>query len=119
MAKLKKEPFKFEYTVPSLDWYDIIKGEIKPDDYVYFKLSLRYGNTWWLVGMNPPSDHAKGYRWTEKDIGRISDRDIVRFVEWAKQEDGFGGSKLTEVSAISGSLDILREVEKLLGGRMK
>lgn len=109
----KKEPFRFEYTMPSLDWYDIIKVEIKPDDYCYFKLVRRYGRTWWLVGTNPPADNAKDYRWTEKDIGRISDRDIARFVEWAKND--YGGSNLIEISALSGSFDILREVEKLLG----
>lgn len=106
-----KEPFKFEYTMPSLDWYDIIKVEIKPDDYTYFKLSRRYGHSWWLVGTNPPSEGAKDYRWTEKEIGRISDRDLVRFIEWAKNDHG--GSNLIEISAISGSFDILKEIEKM------
>ena len=109
---LPKEPFKFKYTMPSLDWYDIINVEIKPDDYCYFKLVRRYGPTWWLIGTNPPADNAKEYKWTEKEIGNISERDIARFIEWAKLE--YGGSKLIEISALSGSFDILREVEKLL-----
>lgn len=109
----KKESFRFEYTMPSLDWYDIVKVEIKPDDYCYFKLVRRYGPTWWLIGTNPPAEDTKDYRWTEKEIGRIENRDIARFIEWAKLD--YGGSKLVEISAISGSFDILQEVEKLLG----
>lgn len=110
--KEKKEPFKFEYTMPWLDWYDVIKVEIKPDDYYYFKLEKRYGPSWWLIGKNPPADNAKEYRWTEKEIGRISDYDIARFYEWAKLE--YGGSRIVEIHAISGGFDILREAEKLL-----
>lgn len=110
-----KEPFKFEYTMPSLDWYETIHVEIKPDDYYYFELVRRYGSDdWWLIGKNPPAANAKDYRWTEKDIGRICVRDIARFVEWARLE--YGGSKLVGISAISGAFDILREVEKLLEG---
>lgn len=108
-----KESFKFEYMKPALDWYEIIKVEIKPDDYYYFKLQRRYGPTWWLIGKNPPAKGAKDYKWTEKEIGEICVCDLVRFIEWAKLE--YGGSKIVEISAISGSFDILREVRKLLG----
>lgn len=107
----EKGSFKFEYTVPSLDWFDVIKVEIRPDDYCYFKLERRYGPTWWLIGKNPPADNAKDYRWTEKTIGKILDHDIPRFVEWAKND--IGGSKITEIAAISGSFDILREIGKI------
>ena len=109
----KKEPFKFEYTVPSLDWFDIVKVELQPDDYYYFKLERRYGPSWWLIGKNPPAAGATDYRWTEKSLGQISDGDLVRFVEWAKCD--FGGSRIIEIAAISGSFDILRETERLLG----
>ena len=55
----KKEPFKFEYMMPSLDWFDIIKVEIKPDDYCYFKLERRYGPTWWPSARAiPPSANS-------------------------------------------------------------
>lgn len=108
----EKEPFKFEYTMPTYDWYDIIKVEIKPEDYTYFKLSRRYGPTWWLVGTKPPAAGSEDYHWTETTIGRMSDSDIVRFVEWAKDE--YGKSRLIGISAISGSFDILRDIEKLL-----
>lgn len=109
---MSKEPFKFEYIVPSLDWYETIKVEIKPKDYCYFRLERRYGPTWWLIGKNPPAENAIDYRWTEETIGKISEHDIARFVEWAKSD--YGGSQLVGISAISGSFDILREVEKLL-----
>lgn len=108
----KKEPFRFEYTTPSLDWFDVVKVEIKPEDYTYFKLSRRYCPEWWLVGTNPPTDGAEDYHWVEKTIGRISDRDIARFVEWAKDE--YGKSRLIEISAISGSFNLLQDIEKLL-----
>lgn len=110
-ATKKKEPFKFKYTVSYLDWYDIVSVEIKPKDYCYFRLERRYGPSWWLIGKNPPAENAKDYRWTEKTIGQISDHDLVRFIEWAKSD--YGGSDLVEISAISGSFDILREIEKI------
>jgi hypothetical protein len=108
----KKEPFRFEYAMPSLDWYEIIKVEIKPKDYSLFKLQRRFDSSWWLIGMNPPEDNAKEYRWTEKEIGRIENRYIHKFIEWAKTE--YGGSKIVEISAISSGFDLLREVGKLL-----
>lgn len=107
----EKEPFRFEYTQPSLDWFDTIKVEIKPEDYTYFKLSKRYCKEWWLVGTNPPADNAEDYHWTEESIGRISNRDLARFIKWAKDDYG---SRLIGISAISGSFDILKEIEKLL-----
>ena len=108
----KKEPFRFEYTVPTYDWYDTVKVEIKPEDYYYFRIERRFGPSWWLVGKNPPDRGAEDYRWTEKTIGELSEHNLARFVEWAK--DGCRGSRIIAVSAISGSFDILREIEKLL-----
>ena len=43
MSQSVKAPFKFSYTQPSLDWFETINVEIKPDDYYYFKLQRRYG----------------------------------------------------------------------------
>lgn len=31
-----KEPFKFEYTMPSLDWYETIERTVMPDDFCSF-----------------------------------------------------------------------------------
>ncbi len=112
MSQSVKAPFKFSYTQPSLDWFKTINVEIKPDDYYYFKLQRRYGPDWWLIGQNPPPKNSTNYEWSEKDIGRISHRDIARFIDWAKFDDG--GSKLVEISAISGSFDLLREIKVLL-----
>lgn len=101
------EPFRFEYTMPSLDWYEIIKKTVSPDDYDYFELQLRYGPCWWLVG------HKIDSEWNNsaKEIGRLSRRDAVRFIEWAKCKPH--GSNLVEISAISSSLDLIGEISKI------
>lgn len=111
--KLQKEPFRFEYTVPSLDWYGIVKVEIQPMEYAWFKLELRFGNSWWLVGMNPPkSDYKPSYLWDETVLGRIGNRDIIRFIKWA--ECSFHGNRICEIKAISNSLNVVSEVAKLV-----
>ena len=112
MNDVRKEPFRFEYTMPVLDWYEIRRVEINYDDYVYFELQRRYGQEWWLMGKNPPPKNSDDYRWTTKEIGRISTRDIARFVEWAKTD--LGGSRITDISAISGDIDLMREIKNLL-----
>ena len=112
MSQSAKDSFKFAYTQPSLDWFETINVEIKPDDYYYFKLQLRYGPDWWLIGQNPPPENSTRYEWSEADNGRISPHDIARFIEWARYDNG--GSRIVEISAISGSFDILREIKALL-----
>lgn len=111
MNDIRKEPFRFEYTMPVLDWYEIRRVEINYDDYVYFELQRRW-QEWWLMGKNPPPKNSGDYRWTTKEIGRISTRDIARFVEWAKTD--LGGSRITNISAISGAIDLMREIKNLL-----
>ncbi len=111
--KTQNEPFRFEYTKPSLDWYEIVKVEIQPKEYAWFKLELRFGNTWWLVGMNPPkSDYKPSYLWDETDLGRIGNRDIIRFIKWA--ECSFHGNRIVEIKAISNSLNVVNEFAKLI-----
>lgn len=111
--KVQQEPFCFEYTKPCLDWYDIVKVKINHGDYTWFKLELRYGNSWWLVGMNPPkSDYKPSYIWDETDIGEIGRSDIIRFIKWA--ECCFHGNRIVEIKAISNSLNIVNEFAKLV-----
>ena len=112
MSSSVKAPFKFSYTQPSLDWFETINVEIKPDDYYYFTLRRRYGPDWWLIGQNPPPKNSTNYEWSETSIGRISICDIARFIAWARIEGG--GSKIVEISAISGSFDLLQEINGLL-----
>lgn len=112
MNDMRKKPFRFEYTTTVLDWYEIQVVEINYDDYVYFELQRRYGKDWWLIGKNPPPKNSGDYRWNTKEIGRISTRDIARFVEWAKTD--FGGSRITKISAISGDIDLMLEIKNLL-----
>ena len=109
-SEQQKAVFCFECTKPCLDWYDIVNVEIKRDDYCYFRIERRYDNTWLLVGMNPPAKRGD-YNWLTKTLGRISNRDLVRFIEWAKEGRG---SKIIEVSSISGSFDILHDIAELL-----
>lgn len=104
-----KEPFSFQYTVPSLDWFETISVTIKPDDYYYFSIERRFGPSWWIIGSNPINEPT--YHWEEKEIGRIDDRDLLRFIAWAKNDSG---SKITEVKAICGSFNILEEISELL-----
>ena len=112
MSQSVKAPFKFSYTQPSLDWFETINVEIKPDDYYYFKLQRRYGTDWWLIGQNPPPENSTRREWSETELGRISCRDIAKFVEWARIDGG--GSKIVGISAISGDFDLLREIKSLL-----
>ena len=94
----EKEPFVFEYTMPSLDWYEIIKVEIDPEKFYY---------DWWLIGMNPPDTNSAFEKWTEKFLGRLTRRDAARFAVWA-------GRKLIRIGAISGALDLVKETEMLI-----
>lgn len=112
MPQSGKAPFKFSYTKPSLDWFETINVEINPDDYYYFELQRRYGPDWWLIGKNPPIENSTRHEWSETALGRISCRDIAKFVEWARSDGG--GSKIVGISAISGSLDLLHEIKALL-----
>lgn len=102
------EPFKFEYTMPFLDWYKIIKRTVTTDDYDWFELQLRYGSSWWLIGHKVDIERND----TKKDIGRLSKREAVRFIEWAERE-GHGNNPV-EISAISSSLNLAKEIGELL-----
>lgn len=112
MSQSGKAPFKFSYTQPSLDWFETINVEINPDDYYYFELQRRYGPNWWLIGKNPPIENSTRREWSETALGRISCRDIAKFVEWARIDGG--GSRIVGISAISGSVDLLHEIKALL-----
>lgn len=103
-----KEPFCFSYIVPSLDWYDIKKVTINPQDYYYFRLERRYGPSWWLIGSNPTDDDS-GHYWTDTQLGELQGRDIYRFIEWAKSATR-RGSKIVEVKALSGEFNIIDDI---------
>ena len=114
MASEKKEPFRFEYTRPWLDWYEIVRVEIKPDDYRLFRLEARCG-TWWIVGMNPPPQCSNTYRWVETQIGQIGLSDIGRFIKWAETERG--GSRITEITASSNEHNIIKTIWGIVNER--
>jgi len=104
----KKDPFEFEYTVPCLDWYEVKKVVLNEDDYYYFRLERRFGPSWWLIGMSPKDE--PNYHREETQIGEIYDRDVKKFIEWAKQEHG---SRLIHIKAICSDFDIIEEIKKL------
>lgn len=104
---MNKEPFIFTYTVPSLDWYDIIKVEIGPDDYTYFRLERRFGPSWWLIGMVYEDDPENGPCWIEKELGQLVGLHLYAFIEWAKSP---WGSKIIEVKALSGEFNIIDDI---------
>lgn len=108
-----KKPFEFSYTVPLLDWFEVIKVKINPEDYYYFKLERRYGPSWFLIGGNPID--KPNYHWEYKELGQLgiygSNSEVQRFIEWAKTGKG---SRIVEIRTISGSFDIFKEIEKLL-----
>lgn len=107
-----KESFCFSYTVPSLDWFDTIPVKIKPTDYYYFTLEKRFGNSWHLIGSNPPLkiDESK---WKETEIGEIGLTDLKRFIKWANCGE-YGGSRITAIKTISGDLDIIECLKDLV-----
>lgn len=102
---VSKPNFKYQYTRPSLDWFEYVDVDIAPDDYYYFKLQRRFGPSWWIIGMNPVDEPE--YHWEEKQIGQIGNSDLRNFIEWAKTEHG---SKITEINMLCGSFDIFKEI---------
>ena len=106
-----KQSFNFTYTKPWLDWYEEVKVTINEKDYDWFKLERRFGsrNSWFIIGVNNQDEYS--YR-KEKEIGLIWDRDLPRFIEWAKTKNG--GSRILEISAISSTFDLLETIKKEL-----
>jgi hypothetical protein len=107
-----KEPFQYQYTRPCLDWFEYVDVKIRPKDYYYFKLERRFGPSWWIIGMNTVEE--PNYHWEEKQIGEIDERDLQRFIEWAKDDVG---SKIIEIHMICSSFDIFEEVGKIIKQR--
>ena len=107
-----KPNFEFQYTVPSLDWYETKKVVIKPTDYYYFKLSFRYGPSVHLIGSNPINESPY---WKDEEIGEISYDNrfgkLKEFIEWAKCGKG---NRITNISAISGSMDIFKYIKEIV-----
>ncbi len=105
-----KNPFCFKYCRPCLDWYEVINVEIKPTDFCYFHLERRFGPSWWLTGYNLV--HNPKYEWVSKELGEISSSDLLDFIKWCKTDNG---SRITDISVISGNFDIFNEIKKLIG----
>lgn len=103
-----KRPFKFAYTRPSLDWYEDVDVTIVYDEYNYLALERRYGGSWWVIGKKYIEDN---HRWISEQIGKISEKEIPKLVEWAEHTNIFGRqvSILNEIRSIDGCLNPIRE----------
>ena len=97
-----KEPFVFEYTEPSLDWYTTVHVEIKWDEYLYFKIQYRFGGTYWLMGYKEKNGR---FEREEVTIGQLRRYDLGKFVECCEFDNG-KSSKLIGVSVISTGMNI-------------
>lgn len=101
---MSKEPFVFEYTTPSLDWYTTIHKEIKWEDYLYFKIQYRFGPSCWLMGYKEKDGRIER---EEVEIGRLSKGVLKKFIEWCRYNNsGHTGSKLIGVSVISTGMNL-------------
>ena len=108
LIKTPKENFKFIWLKPCLDWFEQKTIELEEETYTYYKIQRRFGPSWWITGINfveKPKYHRE-----ETQIGEISACDLKKFIDWCKTE---GGSKIIEISAISGNFDIIEEIKKL------
>ena len=109
---INKEPFRFYYFVPSLDWYNVENVEIKWEEYLYFKIQYRFGGTYWLLGYREKDGRIER---EEVEIGKLSKSFLGKFVKWCEFDYGFGTcSKLIGLSVISTGmniLDVAREIQ--------
>ena len=81
---IQKEPFKFEYTEPTSDWYIDKKVEIQWGEYHFFTIEWRVSNTCWIVGHRKISNSLKN-GWEKKTVGRINNmKELAQFVNWCK-----------------------------------
>ena len=100
---MNKELFKFSYNIPSLDWYTTKNVEIEWNDYAYFKLEYRYGDTY------------------AKELGEISKNDLDRFIKWCEfdyPDNYHKGNKLVDISVISTGMNIISVIQDIIKGRI-
>ena len=108
----EKEPFKFSYTMPSLDWYDIIHVQINPGDYAYFKIEFRYGHNTWLIGYKRVDEIDRLLPAHDRvELGRLQVEDLLKFIDWC--ETDYGGSLITDFVAIDQSINLPEQMKKL------
>ena len=103
-----KEPFVFEYTMPTLDWYTTIRKEVKWDEYLYFKIEYRFGSSYWLIGYK---DIDGRFARKEEEIGELREKYLGKFIQWCKYPHG---NKLIGISVISTGMNILDMMKKMI-----
>ena len=112
-ADKAKGPFEFAYYRPSYDWFEEIKASFTYSQYNSLRLELRYGPSWWLIGIKYNEDKDA---WEDVQLGEIRERDIPRLVEWAEYENEFKHkvSILTQIRCIDGELNVLGKLMNIL-----
>lgn len=113
MAHIKKSPFEFTYTRPSLDWYETVNVSLEFDKYDYLSLQRRFGPSWWLKGHKYNENREE---WEETDIGRIEEDDIPRLIGWARYTDEWGNTHnlVLEISGLGTGLDVIDSFMKIM-----
>ena len=94
------ENFKFNYTKPCLDYYEIVEIEIKPNEFDLLIIERRYGPCWWLLGYKYNKTLEK---WDENQIAEIYNNDIARLIQWCKKN-----SLVINARPLEGNLDIIK-----------
>lgn len=111
--KIKREPFKFIYTRPSLDWYEDINVEIEWGEYDWFELQWRYGGTCWIVA-SKYDEETKEFNCEQ--IGELRGTSkIYDFIKWCEVPKG--GSVLTKFTVIDGDINLFRKLYKVIKDR--
>lgn len=111
-----KEPFEYEYTMPSLDWYTTHRITIKWNDYDSFELQRRYGGEFelWLIGYKTVDDGHIRLKKTE--LGYLTPYYIKAFLDWC--EFDFWGNKkankITTISVISADINLFEVIDKII-----
>ena len=110
---IKREPFKFDYTYPTLDWYEEVKVELKWKQYDFYELQWRYGGACWIVASKYNEEPRE---WEHKDIGELRGKyEIYDFIKWCELPKG--GSILTKMTVIDGEINLFRKLYKVIKDR--
>lgn len=110
---IKREPFKFDYTYPTLDWYEEVKVELKWKQYDFYELQWRYGGACWIVASKYNEETRE---WEHKDIGELRGKyEIYDFIKWCELPKG--GSILTKMTVIDGEINLFRKLYKVIKDR--
>lgn len=117
-----KEPFEYEYTMPTSDWYTTHHVTINWNDYNNFELQRRYGSNFelWLIGYKTVDD-GRHIRVEKTELGYLTPYYIKAFLDWC--EFDFWGNKkaniITRISVISADINLFKVIDAIIKLREK